>query len=117
VLDQSLYDNIQQNGDFSHFYFCYRWFLLDFKREFCYTSVYRVWETIWAAAKVASPQFCLFVALGLVETYRDIIIDRNMDFTDIIKFFNEMAERHEDSDVLESARELVDQLREIALDA
>lgn len=25
VLDQSLYDNIQQNGDFSHFYFCYRW--------------------------------------------------------------------------------------------
>ena len=40
-----------------------------------------------------------------------------MDFTDIIKFFNEMAERHEDADVLEFARELVDQLREIALDA
>ena len=39
-----------------------------------------------------------------------------MDFTDIIKFFNEMAERHDDGDVLESARELVDQLREIALD-
>jgi len=116
VLDQSLYDNIQQNGDFSHFYFCYRWFLLDFKREFSYSSVYRVWETIWAACEVASPQFYLFVALGLVETYRDIIIDRNMDFTDIIKFFNEMAERHDDGDVLESARELVDQLREIALD-
>jgi hypothetical protein len=25
VLDQGLYDAIQQNGDFSHFYFCYRW--------------------------------------------------------------------------------------------
>jgi hypothetical protein len=24
VLDQSLYETIQQNGDFSHFYFCYR---------------------------------------------------------------------------------------------
>ena len=30
VLDGTLYDKIQQNGDFSHFYFCYRWFLLDF---------------------------------------------------------------------------------------
>lgn len=24
VLDQTLYEAIQQNGDFSHFYFCYR---------------------------------------------------------------------------------------------
>ena len=39
-----------------------------------------------------------------------------MDFTDIIKFFNEMAERHNDDDVLDCARKLVDQLREIALD-
>ena len=51
-------------------------FLLDFKREFNYPHVYRVWETIWAAGHVASPQFGLFIALSLVETYRDIIIDR-----------------------------------------
>ena len=70
-------------------------FLLDFKREFSYPRVYRVWETIWAAGKrhffsissgvlysihlsgqISSPQFYLFIALSLVETYRDIIIDR-----------------------------------------
>jgi len=113
VLDEPLYDKIQQNGDFSHFYFCYRWFLLDFKREFSYEHVYRVWETIWAAEKVASPQFFLFIALGLVESYRDIILDRNMDFTDIIKFFNEMAERHEAGRVLAISRDLVNQLQDL----
>lgn len=114
VLDQGLYDSIQENGDFSHFYFCYRWFLLDFKREFSYPHVYRVWETIWAAGHVASPQFGLFIALSLVETYRDIIIDRNMDFTDIIKFFNEMAERHDEEEILETARDMVCRMRRIS---
>ena len=51
-------------------------FLLDFKREFSYPRVYRVWETIWAARHVVSPQLYLFIALALVETYRDIIVDR-----------------------------------------
>ena len=138
-------------------------FLLDFKREFNYPHVYRVWETIWAAGHVASPQFGLFIALSLVETYRDIIIDRweqkgreflsifftkyinlfscfffstrllsiffiskhynlvslflllrNMDFTDIIKFFNEMAERHDEEEILETARDMVTRMKRIS---
>ena len=78
---------------------------------------FRVWETIWSASHISTPQFYLFIALSLVETYRDIIIDRNMDFTDIIKFFNEMAERHDEVEILETAREMVSQLKQISLDA
>lgn len=116
VLDQNLYDTIQKNGDFSHFYFCYRWFLLDFKREFAYSDIFLIWETIWASRKVVSSHFFLFVALALVENYRDIILDRNMDFTDIIKFFNEMAEKHDGKQILLIARELVHQLQTIIVD-
>lgn len=114
ILDAEMFDLMHQNGDYTHFYFCYRWFLLDFKRgqinisknkilfifnctaylcmsyilELLYEDVFIVWETIWAAKHIASSHFVLFIALAMVEYYRDIILENNMDFTDIIKFFN-----------------------------
>merc|ERR1712137_1412761 len=102
ILDAEIFDLMQQNGDYTHLYFCYRWFLLDFKRELVYDDVFTVWETIWAA---------LFVGLALVQYYREIILANAMDFTDIIKFFNEMAERHDAKAMLRIARELVHQLQ------
>ncbi|XP_066545199.1 small G protein signaling modulator 1 [Amia ocellicauda] len=107
ILDSELFELMHQNGDYTHFYFCYRWFLLDFKRELVYDDVFSVWETIWAAKHVSSSHFVLFIALALVELYRDIILENNMDFTDIIKFFNEMAEHHNTKQVLKQARDLV----------
>uniref|UniRef100_A0A3B1KB40 Small G protein signaling modulator 1 n=1 Tax=Astyanax mexicanus TaxID=7994 RepID=A0A3B1KB40_ASTMX len=107
ILDSELFELMQQNGDYTHFYFCYRWFLLDFKREMVYDDVFSVWETIWAARTISSGHFVLFIALALVELYRDIILENNMDFTDIIKFFNEMAERHDVPKLLVMARDLV----------
>ena len=32
ILDSEMFELMHQNGDYTHFYFCYRWFLLDFKR-------------------------------------------------------------------------------------
>ncbi|XDV54861.1 hypothetical protein PO909_023063 [Leuciscus waleckii] len=107
ILDSELFELMQQNGDYTHFYFCYRWFLLDFKREMVYDDVFSVWETIWAARYASSEHFVLFIALALVELYRDIILENNMDFTDIIKFFNEMAEHHDVPKLLVMARDLV----------
>eukprot|EP00116_Pleurobrachia_bachei_P000021 sb/3460283/ len=110
ILDSELFEHMHQNGDYSHFYFSYRWFLLDFKRELEYEDVFRVWEGIWAAYQTTSDHFTHFIALALVEHYRDIILDNNMDFTDIIKFFNEMAERHDGKKILSSARQLLTKL-------
>uniref|UniRef100_A0A3B3SJT3 Small G protein signaling modulator 2 n=1 Tax=Paramormyrops kingsleyae TaxID=1676925 RepID=A0A3B3SJT3_9TELE len=107
ILDSELFELMHQNGDYTHFYFCYRWFLLDFKRELLYEDVFAVWEVIWSAQHISSQHFVLFIALALVELYREIIRDNNMDFTDIIKFFNEMAERHDVQQILRIARELV----------
>ncbi|KAL4711801.1 hypothetical protein ACJJTC_005970 [Scirpophaga incertulas] len=111
ILDCELYELMHAHGDYTHFYFCYRWFLLDFKRELLYQDVFACWELIWAARHVASEHMVLFIALALLETYRDVILANTMDFTDIIKFFNEMAERHDAAAVLSLARDLVLQVQ------
>nr|CAI5823980.1 unnamed protein product [Callosobruchus analis] len=92
ILDAEMYELMHQHGDYTHFYFCYRWFLLDFKRELVYADVNAAWEVIWAAQQVASQHFVLFIALALLETYQ-------------------MAERHDAKSVLRLARELVLQLQ------
>lgn len=113
ILDPEMFEHLQQNGDLTHFYFCYRWFLLDFKRELVYDDVFVVWESIWAARHCTSEHFVLFIALALLQFYRDIILDNKMDFTDIIKFFNEMAERHDARAALSVARGLVAKVQDL----
>nr|CDJ89035.1 RUN and RabGAP TBC domain containing protein [Haemonchus contortus] len=104
VVDPQIFTMLTSTSDFTHLYFSYRWFLLDFKREMSYDCIFRVWETIWAATRTFTPHFPLFFALAMVTNYRDVIIANNMDFTDMIKFFNEMAERHDCVRLLAAAR-------------
>jgi hypothetical protein len=97
IFDSELYERLQNSvptnahvncNDYTYLYFAYRWFLINFKREFAYEDMFAVWEAIWAAEQVLSPHFYLFIALAIVEAYRSVIIENNMEFTDIIKFFN-----------------------------
>ena len=97
----------------SQFYFTYRWFLLDFKRELVYEDIFRVWETIWSASECCTEKFALFIALAMIEKHRHTIMDNHMDFTDIIQYFNELSEKHNIEETLHLSRDLVDRLKQI----
>ncbi|KAH7731731.1 Protein TBC-8 a [Aphelenchoides avenae] len=116
VMDPELYEQLMSSADVSHLYFAYRWFLLDFKRELNYDAVFKLWEVIWAAEKTVSTRFQLFFALALIEKYRQILIENGMDFTDVIKFFNEMAEKHDVDELLVDARSKLQALQKIIVD-
>ncbi|CAF1180591.1 unnamed protein product [Adineta ricciae] len=83
------------------------------RTEYVYDDIFLIWETIAAARRTVSRRFALFIALAMMKSYRDIILDNRMDFTDIIKFFNEMAERHDAQEILRMARELVLELQKL----
>uniref|UniRef100_A0A670KCZ6 Small G protein signaling modulator 2 n=1 Tax=Podarcis muralis TaxID=64176 RepID=A0A670KCZ6_PODMU len=95
ILDSELFELMHQNGDYTHFYFCYRWFLLDFKRELLYEDVFTVWEVIWAASILRT-----FV-LSCLTWYRPTRLE--LDFTESSK----MAEHHNAQEILKIARDLV----------
>ena len=59
-----------------------------FHLEFLYKDIFLVWEIIAAARRTVTKRFVLFIALAMMKSYRDIILDNRMDFTDIIRFFN-----------------------------
>ncbi|KAM3177338.1 hypothetical protein ACTXT7_004752 [Hymenolepis weldensis] len=112
VLDPVLAEHMHLNEDNSHLYF-YRWLLLDFKREFKYADVFLAWETIWTSARLVCPDFEIFIAFALIQYYRDIILFYCLDYTDIIRFYNERAEQHDLPRLLTFARDLIYRLQTI----
>ncbi|KER29530.1 hypothetical protein T265_03835 [Opisthorchis viverrini] len=113
VFDSKLYDYFCSKSMDTHLYFCYRWLLLDFKRELKYEDVFLVWEVIWAARRLVSYDFGIFFAMAMLQYYRDIILYYDMDLTEIIRFYNELTEQHDVRILLDIARSLVFQMQQL----
>jgi hypothetical protein len=39
--------NYLEGHDSDHFYFCFRWILVNFKREFTFENIMYLWEVLW----------------------------------------------------------------------
>ena len=61
-----------EKTDALNLFFCFRWVLIAFKREFAFDDVLRLWEVLWT--DYYSNQFILFVALAVIESHRDVIL-------------------------------------------
>ncbi|CAL1704533.1 unnamed protein product [Somion occarium] len=88
IMDPELYRHLEKT-DGLNLFFCFRWILIAFKREFPFEDVLRLWEVLWT--DYYSNQFMLFVALAVLESHRDVILRYLVEFDEILKYCNELS--------------------------
>lgn len=88
--------------DSGNLFFCFRWLLVLFKREFNYPDVLRLWEVLWTDGPYwkrddnstlwhSSLNFHLIVALSILDSQRSTILENRFGFTEILKHVNDLA--------------------------
>ncbi|TFY72367.1 hypothetical protein EVG20_g605 [Dentipellis fragilis] len=88
VMDPELYRHLEKT-DGLNLFFCFRWVLISFKREFPFDDVLRLWEVLWT--DYYTNDFVLFVALAVLESHRDVIVRYLVEFDEILKYCNELS--------------------------
>ncbi len=94
-LDPKLY-NYFKSQQAEKFYFCFRWLLVRFKREFPFEQVLYLWDVMWAApSTVGGGLFYLYIAAALLELHRDIILQYRLSSDELFSYTNRMAMRND----------------------
>jgi hypothetical protein len=81
-MDPSLYKHLENTDSFNLF-FCFRWLLVWFKREFSWDDILSLWDVLFTDH--LSTQFHLFVALAILDQHRNVIMDHLKHFDEILK--------------------------------
>lgn len=88
LLDPKLYLHLQKL-DSTNFFFFFRMLLVWYKREFEWSDVLRLWESLWT--DYYSSQFHLFIAVAILEKHRDVIMEHLRGFDEVLKYVNELS--------------------------
>lgn len=113
-----LYEYLQQI-DGLNLFFCFRWLLVCFKREFELHDVFRIWEAVWSAGWSRTEHrgwpLCshlhLFVALAILESHERLLIRHLRSFDEVLMFIHSLAFHMDATSVLRRAEALVYRLR------
>ncbi|ORY28020.1 rab-GTPase-TBC domain-containing protein [Naematelia encephala] len=88
VMDPELYAYLERT-DSLNLFFCFRWILIAFKREFKFEDVIRLWEVLWT--NYYSDHFVLFVALAILQSHRDVLLRYLTEFDEVLKYANDLS--------------------------
>ncbi|KAG0297144.1 GTPase activating protein [Linnemannia gamsii] len=111
VLDPKLYRHLEK-CEALNLFFCFRWLLIWFKREFEWVDIMRLWEVLFSDH--LSTQFQLFVALAVLDKHRDVMIDHLQGFDEILKYVNDLSMTIDLEESLQNAEVLYRRLEHIA---
>ncbi|KAI9309272.1 rab-GTPase-TBC domain-containing protein [Cunninghamella echinulata] len=109
MMDPNLYKHFQHTDSYNLF-FCFRWLLVWFKREFSWNDTLTLWEVFWT--NYLTHQFHLFVALAILDQHRDVMIDYLKNFDEILKYINDLALTMDVQEILQRAEILFYQFKQ-----
>ena len=81
-MDYELYKHLLEVGG-TNMFFCFKWLLIVFKREFPLDHVQRIWEILWSDHYTEHHQ--LFICLAMLLNTKLAILEENMEFDDILR--------------------------------
>ncbi|XP_069485490.1 TBC1 domain family member 15 isoform X3 [Ambystoma mexicanum] len=87
-----------ESQDSGYLYFCFRWLLIRFKREFSFKDILRMWEVMWTG--LPCKNFHLLICCAILESEKPQIMDHNFGFNEILKHINELSMKLDVDDVL-----------------
>lgn len=94
--------------DSDNMYFCFRWLLVWFKREFTHDDILELWEVLWTSMPCVN--FHLFVGIAILDNEMTTIIDNDYGFTEILKHVNDLSEKMDLQHILEQAEAIYHQV-------
>ncbi|KAI8103878.1 hypothetical protein M9435_006404 [Picochlorum sp. BPE23] len=81
-LDPPLYDFLCQQHA-SNMFFCFRWLLVLFKREFPFDQVLKLWDCLYARPQ---DNLHIFMCLAILIRHRDDILERSLNFDGLMEY-------------------------------
>uniref|UniRef100_A0A5F9CPX2 TBC1 domain family member 15 n=1 Tax=Oryctolagus cuniculus TaxID=9986 RepID=A0A5F9CPX2_RABIT len=87
-----------ESQDSGYLYFCFRWLLIRFKREFSFLDILRLWEVMWT--ELPCKNFHLLLCCAILESEKQQIMEKHYGFNEILKHINELSMKIDVEDTL-----------------
>lgn len=94
----------------NNMFFCFRWLLVLFKREFVLEDIMVLWEVLWT--DLPCPNFHLLVAASILEMEKHQLMKPGNGFTEILKYVNELSMRMKLDEIFVQAEGIYYQLKD-----
>lgn len=108
-VNEKLYNYLKENQS-ENMYFCFRWLLVWFKREFSNEDIMHLWEVLWT--NLPCPNFHLFICVAILDQEMDVFIDGQFTFTEILKHVNDLSGNLNLIAILEQAESIYLQVKQ-----
>ncbi|XP_054632625.1 TBC1 domain family member 15 isoform X2 [Dunckerocampus dactyliophorus] len=103
LLDPSFWSYLESQ-DSGYLYFCFRWLLIRFKREFSFQDILRLWEVMWTG--LPCQNFHLLLCCAILDSEKAKIIEENYGFNEILKHVNELSMKLDVEEILQKAESI-----------